>query len=201
MVTRKIICITSPEAAALAATNAFTSTTHAKNNGGNDNENGGGKKRAFPSLSAGKAAKKRQRTDGFVIDLSDVPPQQPIPKSKGWIKEGASKYTGAHFNKSANKWQARIRLEGKPRYIGYYKNEEEAAIDYARAVFKYKGQEALDKEREPKKSKARVQKKSAGISIDLSDVPPQPPIPKIKGRIKEGASKYTGVTFNKKMNK
>jgi len=29
-------------------------------------------------------------------------------------------------------------MDGKRHYIGYYENEEEAAIDYARAVFKYK---------------------------------------------------------------
>jgi hypothetical protein len=33
------------------------------------------------------------------------------------------------------------------RSIGCYENEEEAAIDYARAVFKYRGQEGLDKAR------------------------------------------------------
>lgn len=58
-------------------------------------------------------------------------------------------------------------IDGKQHYIGSYENEEEAAIDYARAVFKYKGQEALDK--------ARERKKSPGISIDLSDVRPQQP--------------------------
>ena len=30
-------------------------------------------------------------------------------------------------------------LDGKQRLIGYYDDEEEAAVDYARAVFLYKG--------------------------------------------------------------
>ena len=40
-------------------------------------------------------------------------------------------------------------------------------------------------------------KKKRGL-IDLSDVPPQPPISKV-GRIKEGASKYTGVSFDNRL--
>ncbi|KAK1739909.1 putative AP2/ERF family transcription factor family protein [Skeletonema marinoi] len=150
-----------------------------------------GKKRALTSGDSicGKDDIKRQRVDAFVLDLTGVPPQSPITKSEGRIKEGASKYTGVTFNKKMNKWQAQIRIEGKVRFIGSSENEEEAAVDYARAVFKYKNQAAL--------SKAREQ----DSFIDLSDVPPQSPISKSEGRIKEGASKYTGVSFDKRMNK
>ena len=42
------------------------------------------------------------------------------------------------FDKGANKWRAQIMIEGKQRIIGHYENDEEAAIDYARAVFKKK---------------------------------------------------------------
>ena len=91
--------------------------------------------------------KEARRTNSIIIDLTDVPPQLPISKSKGHMKEGSSRYTGIVFNKAMNKWRATIKIEGKRRFIGYYENEEEAAKDYARAVFKYKGQgqEALDK--------------------------------------------------------
>eukprot|EP00984_Skeletonema_dohrnii_P005416 scaffold1907_cov73-Skeletonema_dohrnii-CCMP3373.AAC.7 len=126
----------------------------------------------------------------FVVDLSDVPPQQPIPKIASRIKEGASKYAGVTFHKQKKKWQARIRIEGKHRYTGSYENEKDAAVDYARAVFKYKGQEALDKARE-----------QHSFIMGLSDVPTQSPILKSFGYIKEGASKYKGVCFNKKSNK
>eukprot|EP00573_Skeletonema_grethae_P003932 CAMPEP_0201700566 /NCGR_PEP_ID=MMETSP0578-20130828/29116_1 /ASSEMBLY_ACC=CAM_ASM_000663 /TAXON_ID=267565 /ORGANISM="Skeletonema grethea, Strain CCMP 1804" /LENGTH=36 /DNA_ID= /DNA_START= /DNA_END= /DNA_ORIENTATION= len=34
-------------------------------------------------------------------------------------------------------------IDGKRHVIGNYHNEEEAAGDYARALFKYKGQGAL----------------------------------------------------------
>jgi len=146
----------------------------------------------------GNNTKKRQKDDAFAIDLSDAPPQPPIPKSAGHIKEGASKYQGVHFNKQANKWQANISIAWKSRHIGYYDSEEEAAVDYARAVFMYKGQGALDKARE-RRARDKVREQDSFI-IDLSDVPPQPPIPKSAGHIKEGASKYTGVTFNKSSN-
>ena len=171
-------------------------TPHSRNV--NNDENRGGKKRDLPSEDAvgGKDTKsKRQKTDKFVLDLNNVPPQLPIPKRKGSIiEEGKSKYTGVSFNKATKKWKAQIMIDGKKCYIGTYESEEEAAIDYARAVFKYNGQEALDKMRERKSS-------GSGPAIDLSDVPPQQPVPKIKGRIKEGASKYTGVTFNKRTKK
>jgi hypothetical protein len=132
----------------------------------------------------GGVKRRRQKKNSFVIDLSDVPPQSPIPKRSGHVKGGASKYTGVCFHKQSNKWQASINLDGKQQFIGCYDNEMEAAVDYARAVFKYKGGVV-----HPRQMKSVV--------IDLSGVPPQPPIPKSSGRVKEGASKYTGVSFVK----
>ena len=126
----------------------------------------------------------------FIFDLSDVPPQPPIPRSAGHIKEGAPKYKGVYFLKAKKKWFAQIMIGGKQRHIGYYDNEEEAAVDYARAVYKYRS--------EKKQAKAREQR---SVIVDLSDVPPQPPIPKSSGQIKEGASKYVGVAFDKSMKK
>ena len=134
--------------------------------------------------------KKRQRVNSFNIDLSDAPAQNPIPKNGGRIGRGASKYTGVSFDKHAKKWIAQIKIEGKQRRIGYYDNEEEAAVDYARAVFKYKGQEALDKVR-----------KTNSFAFDMTDVPPQLPIPKSDRRIVDGASKYIGVSLDKRTNK
>ena len=134
--------------------------------------------------------KKRLGLSATFNDLTDVPPQLPIPKSDRHIKEGASKYTGVSFDKHAKKWIAQITIDGKRRRIGCYENEEEAAVDYARALFKYKRQEARDK--------VRAQSSSA---FDLTDVPPQLPIPKSDRQIKQGSSKYTGVSFYKQKNK
>jgi hypothetical protein len=75
------------------------------------------------------------------IDLTGIPPQSPLPRSiagvpikrvNGRIKVGVSKYQGVAYN-----WKAQIQVGGKQRYIGRYDNEEEAAVDYARALFKY----------------------------------------------------------------
>ncbi|KAK1742667.1 hypothetical protein QTG54_006264 [Skeletonema marinoi] len=153
---------------------------------------GGDKKRALPSEESisSEEIKKRRRNchqKSVVIDLSDVPPQSPIPKSRGRIKEGASKYAGVHFHKEIKKWQARILVDGKRRSIGYYESEEDAAVDYARAIFKYKA------------------RKLNSFVVDLTGVPPKSPIPKSAGRIKEGmkegASKYAGVYFKKEIQK
>ena len=46
------------------------------------------------------------------------------------------------------KWRTQISIEGKDRHIGSYNKEEEAAADYARAVLKYRGEDALNKARE-----------------------------------------------------
>jgi hypothetical protein len=189
-----VVRVTPAEAAALCASSTSRLNEHDNGEGKKSdagrgiNENEGGKKRSLSSsedLISGREIKKRKRADEFVFDLTGISPQQPIQKIKGRIKEGASKYVGVSKSR-CNKWQVQIRINGKQRHIGYYENEEEAAIDYARAVLKYKGQVELDKARE---------RNSSTPAIDLSDVLPQQPIPKSKWHIKEGSSKYTGVSF------
>lgn len=168
-----------------------------KNNGSHNKEKGVEKREEkkrvllWDSIDS-KKMEKRQRVhaDTSVLDLSNVPPQLPIPKNKKQIKEGASKYTGVSFCKKKSKWKAQIRIHGKLRNIGIYENEKEAAIDYARAVFKYRGESAL----------APRARKILNI-IDLSDVPPQPPISKSAHDFKKGVSKYVGVTFNENWNR
>jgi hypothetical protein len=199
MVTRTVIRITSSEAehwAAIAAAvdNNAAAIEKIENKQSESSKNTtspvatldqdrGDRKRPLPlwrdnTNNQATVRRRRQQKNSFVIDLSGVPPQPPIPKSSGRAKkEGASKYTGVSFNKHANRWVALIMIEGKQRLIGYYDDEEDAAADYARALLKYKG---------------GVKRQSCeSFAIDLSDIPPQPPIPKSSGRIK-GASKYTG---------
>jgi len=76
--------------------------------------------------------KKRRKRTQKLIDLTDVPAQPPILKSS---RKGTSKYHGV--SKASKKWKAQIAIDGKTHYIGNYDNEEQAGIDYARAVFKY----------------------------------------------------------------
>lgn len=180
----------------LAATDDELCDMHAPNH---DNS-GMNKKRVYASEhSSDNDTGKRQRMNAFVIDLTDVPPQPPIPKSAGRLKEGASKYTGVSFVKATKNWVAQIMIDGEHNRIGLYASEEEAAVDYARAAFKYKGPAALDRERGRRElDKARVRH---SFVIDLSDVPLQSPILKSAGRKREGTSKYTGVSFDKSSQK
>jgi len=150
--------------------------------------------------------KKRGRKRPNVINLTDVPPQSPI--LRGRIKDGTSKYKGVYLHKATKKWHVTIRIQGTQHSIGLYENEEEAAIDYARAVFKYKSPMSADENLScsaPKQSlplliKERQKSQKRPKMIDLTDVPLQPPILKRNGG-KDGASKYQGVTFNKTMHK
>eukprot|EP00985_Skeletonema_marinoi_P003536 scaffold1520_cov212-Skeletonema_marinoi.AAC.1 len=89
--------------------------------------------RAVFKYEAGKVNARRKRGQQKLIDLTDVPPQLPILN----CGSGSSKYKGVSLNKSKNKWQAQIKIDGKQHHIGCYANEEDAAVDYARAMFKY----------------------------------------------------------------
>ena len=80
---------------------------------------------------------KAMKRSSLEIDLSNVPRQPAIPKSAVRIKDGASKYTGVSFRNKLNKWVAQITIDGKQHCIGSYENEEEAAVNYAHALFKY----------------------------------------------------------------
>ncbi len=61
---------------------------------------------------------------------------------------------------------AQIMIGPKRHFIGYYGDEEEAAVDYARALFKYGGRQQ-QQQREP--------------ALDLSNLPPQTAIQRAAG--------------------
>jgi hypothetical protein len=128
-----------------------------------------------------KRRRKRQKRQK-VIDLAGIPPLSPIMSN---MSDCSSKYQGVSFNNHAKRWQSKISIDGKQHLIGYYDNEEEAAIDYARAVFKYDAGNAGGE---------RKQK-----VIDLTDVPQRSPI--LRSVNKDGASKYQGVYFDIRHNK
>jgi len=71
--------------------------------------------------------------------LSDVLRQPPIPKSAGHVKRELRSMLGPFSIKRITNWNAQIYIKGKKLFIGRYESEGEAAVDYARAVFKYKG--------------------------------------------------------------
>ena len=46
------------------------------------------------------------------------------------MKVGSSKYTGVCWNKRQSKWQGAIRINGKIKHLGYFKDEKKAAQAY-----------------------------------------------------------------------
>jgi len=49
-------------------------------------------------------------------------------------RKGSSEYTGVHWNKSAKKWQSNIRINGKPKHLGYFTDESKASEAYQKAL-------------------------------------------------------------------
>jgi hypothetical protein len=110
----------------------------------------------------GKNKRRRKRQQKF-IDLTGVPTQLPIMSSR---MDGSSKYRGVSFNKHAKKSQATIYINGKQHCIAYYDNEEVAAIDYARAVFKYTGAEITQRGRGgPSARQTEVQREVGAVKV------------------------------------
>ena len=46
----------------------------------------------------------------------------------------SSKYIGVSWHNRGNKWEARIRINGKSKHLGYFDNEEEAAEVYKKKI-------------------------------------------------------------------
>ncbi len=52
-------------------------------------------------------------------------------------KRGFSNYVGVRFHKASKKWVSEIMLDGKPKYIGIFLTEKEAAQAYSNTLNKH----------------------------------------------------------------
>lgn len=49
-------------------------------------------------------------------------------------KGGTSRYVGVHFHRASNMWMAKIKIEGKQKYLGTFTDEIDAANSYKNAL-------------------------------------------------------------------
>lgn len=52
----------------------------------------------------------------------------------------SSNYKGVHWNKQSNSWRASIRIDGKAKYIGNFKDEYEAHLAWCEVAKKHHGE-------------------------------------------------------------
>jgi hypothetical protein len=55
-------------------------------------------------------------------------------------KDSTSKYLGVYWNKASNKWATTIRIDGKPKHLGVFVNEQVAALVYDNAAKEHFGE-------------------------------------------------------------
>ncbi len=68
--------------------------------------------------------------DNRKCNLRIVSPRQNMQNRE---VKSASRYPGVYWERSHNRWRARIVIDGKPKHLGYFKDECEAAKAYERA--------------------------------------------------------------------
>lgn len=61
-------------------------------------------------------------------------------RHKNAIKDYSSKYIGVTWHKPLEKWKAQIKINKKPKHLGYFPNEEDAAQAYQNAYQKIRGE-------------------------------------------------------------
>ena len=73
------------------------------------------------------------RHDNKLSNLQLITQRENTSKDK---KNTSSKYTGVCFRKSRGYWQSAIRIEGKIKHLGYFKDELKASDAYQNALKK-----------------------------------------------------------------
>lgn len=72
------------------------------------------------------------KTDNRIENLQLLNCRANCSKAK-FQKEKSSKYSGVHWKKDNNKWQAEITINKKKKYLGLFPTQEEAAEAYLKA--------------------------------------------------------------------
>lgn len=62
----------------------------------------------------------------------------------GWQKETTSAYKGVSWQPTREKWRATIKVDYKQKFLGYFDNEDEAALAYNEAARKHHGEFAKE---------------------------------------------------------
>ena len=71
------------------------------------------------------------KTDNRLENLQLITQRENSSKDR---KNTSSKYIGVCWDKKSKKWQSSIRINGKKKYLGYFKNEKIASAVYLNAI-------------------------------------------------------------------
>jgi hypothetical protein len=74
------------------------------------------------------------KLDNRLVNLQLINHRENSSKDR---KNGTSKYTGVCWQKSNNKWQSEITINGKKKYLGLFTDEYEAHLAYQKALKMY----------------------------------------------------------------
>ncbi len=55
-------------------------------------------------------------------------------------RKSSSRFKGVVWNKYHNKWTARIKIDGKAKFLGHFEMEDEAGMAYRTAALRYFGE-------------------------------------------------------------
>ncbi len=95
-------------------------------------------------------------------------------------KDTSSKYKGVSYSQKNKNWVSKIRIEGKQTYMGSFKTEKEAAIQYDKAAFAEFGEFA-------ELNFPKIDHSKDDFDIEKYKTPAQ----------KRKSSKYVGVNWHK----
>lgn len=95
--------------------------------------------------------------DNRVENLQLISTRENLSKDK---KNKTSKYTGVSWDKVKNKWNSKIRIDGKLKHLGYFEKELEAKEYYDNALKSFYNNEEI------KTKKRKKISKYIGVSFD-----------------------------------